>query len=226
MLPRSEREARRDSSASRSSSGLGGWYVYQCFICATTSPCNSWNSRRLTWFYICSLYRVTYSSSSKALGAKSGKKKKKGGWAALGKFLSKRNSGQPESESEDRSEDDDEEGEGEGPYEDGDDAVEVDSGYDDDDAGGGEQVEEELKPGLYRALYAFDPEGTAEMALVEDQIVRVIARGGGVGWAIVERPPEKGEGVGGFGLEAAGQALVPESYLEPYQLDDEDEYDD
>lgn len=72
------------------------------------------------------------------------------------------------------------------------------------------------------------------MALVEDQIVRVIARGGGVGWAIVERTAEKGDGngnddgdgVGGFGLEAAGQALVPESYLEPYRLDDEDEYDD
>lgn len=105
----------------------------------------------------------------------------------------------------------------------------MDSGYEDeDDAGGGEQIEEELKPGLYRALYAFEPEGTAEMALVEDQIVRVIARGGGVGWAIVERAAEKGDGdgVGGFGFEAAGQALVPESYLEPYRLDDEDEYDD
>lgn len=92
--------------------------------------------------------------------------------------------------------------------------------------GGGEPVEEELKPGLYRALYSFEPEGTAEMALVEDQIVRVIARGGGVGWAIVQRPPEQADGVAGFGLEAAGQALVPESYLEPYRLDAEDEYDD
>jgi len=86
--------------------------------------------------------------------------------------------------------------------------------------------EEELRPGLYRALYAFEPEGTAEMALVEDQIVRVIARGGGVGWAIVERQSEEGEGGGGVGLEAAGQALVPESYLEPFRLDDEDRYDD
>lgn len=169
------------------------------------------------------LYRGSLSSSSKALGAKSGKKKKKGGWAALGKFLSKRSSGQPESGSEDPSGGDDD-GDEE-PYEDGDDAIGADSGYEDDDAEGGEQVEEELKPGLYRALYAFEPEGTAEMALVEDQVVRVIARGGGVGWAIVERPPEKGEGVGGFGLEAAGQALVPESYLEPHRLDDEDEYD-
>ena len=170
------------------------------------------------------LCRGPYSSSSKALGAKSGKKKKKGGWAALGKFLSKRSSGQPEWGSEDLSEDEDDEDHG--PYEDEDDRIGSDNGYYDDDGGGGEPVEEELKPGLYRALYPFEPEGTAEMALVEDQIVRVIARGGGVGWAIVERPPEQGDGVGGFGLEAAGQALVPESYLEPYRLDDEDEYDD
>lgn len=173
------------------------------------------------------LYRGPFSSNSKALGTKSGKKKKKGGWAALGKFLSKRSSGQPESGSEDPSED--EEDEDEGAYEDGDEPIGSDGGYYGDDVGGGEQVEEELKPGLYRALYAFEPEGTAEMALVEDQIVRVIARGGGVGWAIVERPPEQGDGVGvgvgSFGLEAAGQALVPESYLEPYRLDDEGEYD-
>ena len=171
------------------------------------------------------LYRGSFSSSSKALGTKSGKKKK-GGWAALGKFLSKRSSGQPESGSEEPSEDEDDEDEG--AYEDGDEPIGSDSGYYGGDVGGGEQVEEELKPGLYRALYAFEPEGTAEMALVEDQIVRVIARGGGVGWAIVERPPEQGDGaivgVGGFGLEAAGQALVPESYLEPYRLDDEGEY--
>ena len=168
--------------------------------------------------------RGSYSSNSKALGAKSGKKKKKSGWAALGKFLSKRSSGQPESGSEDPSED--EYDEAEGAYEDEDDAIRADGGYYDDEAEGGEQFEEELKPGLYRAMYAFEPEGTAEMALVEDQIVRVIARGGGVGWAIVERPPEESDGVGGFGLEAVGQALVPESYLEPYQLDDEDVLDD
>ena len=147
----------------------------------------------------------------------------------MGKFLSRRSSGQPESGSEDPSEDDDEDDEG--PYDDDDAAIGPESGYDEDDTGSGDPLEEELKPGLYRALYAFEPEGTAEMALVEDQIVRVIARGGGVGWAIVERPPEQGEGegegegVGGFGLEAAGQALVPESYLEPYRLDDGDEYE-
>lgn len=58
-----------------------------------------------------------------------------------------------------------------------------------------------LIPGRYRALYAFEPEGTAEMAMEEDQVVYVIGRGGGVGWAVVE----KGDG---------GHALVPESYLE------------
>ncbi|KAI0689649.1 hypothetical protein BC835DRAFT_1418390 [Cytidiella melzeri] len=68
--------------------------------------------------------------------------------------------------------------------------------------------DEPLVPGMYRALYAFEPEGTAEMALVEDQVVRVIGKGGGVGWAIVER-------------EDGGHALVPESYLEPCQLDEE-----
>lgn len=31
-----------------------------------------------------------------------------------------------------------------------------------------------LVPGIYRSLYAFDPEGTAEMALVEDQHVTVV----------------------------------------------------
>lgn len=64
--------------------------------------------------------------------------------------------------------------------------------------------DEPLIPGTYRALYSFEPEGTAEMALEEEQIVRVIGRGGGVGWAVVE----KGDG---------GHALVPESYLELVQ---------
>ena len=72
--------------------------------------------------------------------------------------------------------------------------------------------------GLYHALYAFDPEGTAEMALAEDQIVRVVGRGGGVGWAVVvdER--------GAAGAQGKGKwALVPESYLEAVRLDGVDE---
>jgi hypothetical protein len=76
--------------------------------------------------------------------------------------------------------------------------------------------EEPLYPGLYRALYAFQPEGTAEMALEEDQIVRVVGRGGGVGWAVVVDDRErKGE--------EEKLALVPESYLEPVRLDGVDE---
>ncbi|QRV72225.1 hypothetical protein RhiJN_00239 [Ceratobasidium sp. AG-Ba] len=72
-------------------------------------------------------------------------------------------------------------------------------------------------PGIYRALYAFEPEGTAEMALVEDQQVRVLGRGGGVGWVVVLKP--------GGGSE---QALVPEGYLEfvSAEVDDDDEHDD
>ncbi|TFY55905.1 hypothetical protein EVJ58_g7955 [Rhodofomes roseus] len=69
-----------------------------------------------------------------------------------------------------------------------------------------------LVPGLYRAMFAFEPEGTAEMALVEEQVVRIISRGGGVGWAVVEK-------------EDGGHALVPESYLELVQAD-EDEAED
>ena len=82
-----------------------------------------------------------------------------------------------------------------------------------DDGDGYSDGEEPLYPGLYRALYAFEPEGTAEMKLDEDQVVRVIGRGGGVGWAVVDR----GGGEGG------GHALVPESYLEVVRLDEEGE---
>lgn len=67
--------------------------------------------------------------------------------------------------------------------------------------------DEPLVPGMYRALYAFEPEGTAEMAMEEEQVVHVIGRGGGVGWAIVEK-------------EGGGHALVPESYLELVQPDE------
>jgi len=91
------------------------------------------------------------------------------------------------------------------PYESLDDDDDDDNG--DDDYGVGAHGENPLLPGLYRALYAFEPEGTAEMALEEDQIVRVIGRGGGVGWAIVARGGDE------------GHALVPEGYLELVSLD-------
>jgi len=82
--------------------------------------------------------------------------------------------------------------------------------------GEGEE-EEPLYPGTYRAMYAFDPEGTAEMRLTEDQIVHVVGRGGGVGWAVAVVP----EGVDG-GVDVGDgirHALVPESYLELVELD-------
>ncbi|KAI0951727.1 hypothetical protein AcV7_007744 [Taiwanofungus camphoratus] len=69
-----------------------------------------------------------------------------------------------------------------------------------------------LVPGLYRALFAFEPEGTAEMALEEEQLVHVVARGGGVGWAVVLK-------------EGGGHALVPESYLELVQPDTDTDAD-
>lgn len=94
----------------------------------------------------------------------------------------------------------------------------VDAGEEEEDEEEGEDEEGDpedtpLYPGLYKALYTFEPEGTAEMKLEEDQIVRVIGRGGGMGWAVVVRG---GEGEG-------GHALVPESYLEVWELDKQDE---
>ena len=77
---------------------------------------------------------------------------------------------------------------------------------DDGEYGDEDAQDEALVPGVYRALYAFEPEGTAEMALEEEQIVHVVGRGGGVGWAVVER-------------EEGGHALVPESYLELVEAD-------
>lgn len=102
------------------------------------------------------------------------------------------------------------------PYE----SLDDDDDFDDyeDGVGGGDgfvgdqgedDVERPLLPGMYRALYTFEPEGTAEMALEEDQIVRVVGRGGGVGWAIVARGGDE------------GHALVPEGYLELVSLDRE-----
>jgi len=59
-------------------------------------------------------------------------------------------------------------------------------------------------PGIYRAMYAFMPEGPSEMALEEDQLVSALGRGGGSGWVVVAKD------------NYGGQALVPEGYLEFY----------
>jgi hypothetical protein len=54
------------------------------------------------------------------------------------------------------------------------------------------------------------------MALVEDQIVRIVGRGGGVGWAIAIREDIE---VGEEGDEMHAHALVPEGYLELVKAD-------
>ncbi|KAJ3902495.1 hypothetical protein F5879DRAFT_242557 [Lentinula edodes] len=86
----------------------------------------------------------------------------------------------------------------------------------------GEEDAGPLSPGLYRALYPFIPEGSREMALNEEQVVRVVGRGGGAGWAVVVV-----DGVDDKGKRRSSQkerqlALVPESYLEPIALDEDD----
>ncbi|OJA20389.1 hypothetical protein AZE42_06683 [Rhizopogon vesiculosus] len=102
-------------------------------------------------------------------------------------------------------------GDGTGDVDDDDDEGEIyeepdDFPYEDEETDG----EPVLHPGLYRALYAFEPEGTAEMKLEEDQVVRVVGRGGGVGWAVAVKDGLKDTGA---------HALVPESYLEVVRLD-------
>ncbi|KAE9405754.1 hypothetical protein BT96DRAFT_1015463 [Gymnopus androsaceus JB14] len=86
-----------------------------------------------------------------------------------------------------------------------------------------------LLPGLYRALYTFEPEGPSEMRLVEGEIVKVIGRGGGGGgWAVVLDKYADGAGSGENGSTTPNAtststikyALVPESYLELVQLDE------
>lgn len=87
----------------------------------------------------------------------------------------------------------------------------------------GDEEEDTLYPGLYRAVYAFEPEGTAEMRLVEDQIVRVVGRGGGVGWAVVVDESSTAGAVVNGEEPTPRHALVPESYLEPVRFDYEDD---
>ncbi|KII83328.1 hypothetical protein PLICRDRAFT_47197 [Plicaturopsis crispa FD-325 SS-3] len=83
------------------------------------------------------------------------------------------------------------------PLDDDDDALDGDDGPVDLTPDADEPAPE---PGIYRALYAFEPEGVAEMSLTEEQMVKVIGRGG-IGWVIALR-------------DDGSHALVPESYLE------------
>ncbi|KAF8829934.1 hypothetical protein HHX47_DHR2000219 [Lentinula edodes] len=86
--------------------------------------------------------------------------------------------------------------------------------------------EGELIPGQYRALYSFEPEGPSEMKLTEGEIVMVVGRGGGGGWAVVvdkytEYSPRDVEPGGTTNPNVTSKyALVPESYLELIQPDE------
>ncbi|KAG8902772.1 hypothetical protein FRB99_004134 [Tulasnella sp. 403] len=78
------------------------------------------------------------------------------------------------------------------------DSSQVDSSADEYDDDG------PFQRGVYKALFKFDPEGTAEMALEEDQEVKCLGRGGGVGWVVALKGMVKSEPT---------YALVPEGYL-------------
>jgi hypothetical protein len=106
-------------------------------------------------------------------------------------------------------EEEEEEEEDEEDEEDEDTSCDMESHEGDEEEGEEEAEEEEpLYRGLYRAMYAFDPKGTVEMALVEDHIVRIVGRGGVVGgrlWSTIA-------------IVSVMDLLVPESYLEPVRL--------
>ncbi|KAL1409931.1 hypothetical protein Q8F55_003930 [Vanrija albida] len=69
--------------------------------------------------------------------------------------------------------------------------------------------DDEEPDGLYRAAYAFEPEGVNEMAIEDGDLLDVRGRGGGGdGWVIAIR------------LDTQEEGLVPEGYLEPVTRDD------
>lgn len=114
-----------------------------------------------------------------------------------------------------------------------------DSGFNEDEQEQGEESEDEgefddeydvderhpdtsLSPGLYRSLYPFSPEAPSEMALVEGQVVRVIGKGSGDGWAIVVVSNDDTDDGSDERRRKrkVRHALVPESYLEAVRLDE------
>ena len=72
-------------------------------------------------------------------------------------------------------------------------------------------VDPSLPPRSYHALYMFEAVGDTEMGLEEGQIVTVVGKERGDGWAVVNDTREGREGC---------HALVPESYLELVHLAD------
>lgn len=75
---------------------------------------------------------------------------------------------------------------------------------DDDDADDDDYYDDDQEPdGLFRAAYAFDPEGVNEMAIAVGDLLDVRGRGGGGdGWVVAIR------------LDTGEEGLVPEGYLE------------
>ena len=99
---------------------------------------------------------------------------------------------------------------------------EVEDGIDgDDDFSSGDEVGyDEISPtpfktGVYRALYAFEAEGPTEMSVEVNQLVRIIGRGGGEGWAVGLRnwtPEQEIKGMSSTPDCGDTQGLIPEGY--------------
>lgn len=81
-----------------------------------------------------------------------------------------------------------------------------------------------LQPGVYRVLYGFVAEGNTEITVSAGQLVRIIGRGGDEGWAVAQRHWSIAEARGRVqeSSEQTEYGLVPECYLEPYHLDDDE----
>jgi len=91
----------------------------------------------------------------------------------------------------------------------------MDADEDEDDLMDYEEEEEEVKPGLYRALFSFEAEGPLEMSLVEGQMVRVLGKSS-EGWVIAERSSTNKTGGSDTGLGGLNEmhGLVPLGFLE------------
>lgn len=111
------------------------------------------------------------------------------------------------------------------PEVDGQDGVDGDDDFSSGDELGYDDVNPEpLKTGVYRALYPFEAEGPSEMSVEVNQLVRIIGRGGGEGWVVALRnwtPEQEIKGTRNACDTAVAQGLVPEGYLQPYQLDEQ-----
>ncbi|PVF98101.1 hypothetical protein CPB86DRAFT_785103 [Serendipita vermifera] len=83
-----------------------------------------------------------------------------------------------------------------------------------------------LRPGIYRVLFAFTAESLAEMSVNEDQLIRVLGRGGGEGWVVALRTWTPDRDIGTTSHPSTEEenheeehGLVPESYIELHQAE-------